>query len=94
MNKSWRTALIATLILILCCGVVSLLKIAFSKKVMPTDDNSEFVNITDVVPDASMKGHIDRSFPLSETGSKLRGIHLENIALSVSAAGGGLIAEE
>lgn len=49
---------------------------------------------TDVVPDASMKGHIDRSFPLSETGSKLRGIHLENIAVSVSAAGGGLIAEE
>ena len=55
MNKSLRTALTVVLIVILCCGVVSLLKIAFSKKVMPTDDNSEFVNITDVVPDAILE---------------------------------------
>jgi len=55
MNKSLRTALIAVLILILCCGVITCARIVFSDRVEPTDDSSEFVTLTDVVPDAILE---------------------------------------
>lgn len=47
--------MIATLILILCCGVVTCVRTAFAEKVPPTEDRSEFVTLTDAVPDAILE---------------------------------------
>lgn len=55
MSKIWRKIVIAVLLVILCCAVVTCARIAFSDRVEPTDDNSEFVTLADMVPDAVLE---------------------------------------
>ena len=42
---------------------------------------------SEIISDPSLKGHIDRSSPLSETGSKLCGTQLKNVSLSLFVEG-------
>ena len=55
MSKTWRNVVIAVLLVILCCGVVTCVRSVLTKQVVPEDDNSEFVTITDAVPDAILE---------------------------------------
>ena len=55
MKKSLRIALTAALIVILCCGVVTCVRSALAENVPPTEDRSEFVTLTDAVPDAILE---------------------------------------
>ena len=55
MSKTWRNVVIAVLLVILCCGVVTCVRSVLTKHVVPEDDNSEFVTITDAVPDAILE---------------------------------------
>ncbi|MCR4765244.1 MAG: peptidase M15, partial [Bacteroidaceae bacterium] len=55
MSKTWSKVVIAVLIVILCCGVVTCVRSVLIDKVTPEDDNSEFVTITDAVPDAILE---------------------------------------
>ena len=55
MSKTWRKVVIAVLLVILCCGVVTCVRSVLTKQVVPEDDNSEFVTITDAVPDAILE---------------------------------------
>lgn len=42
---------------------------------------------SEIIADPAMKGHIDRSCPLSETGRKLCGVHLKNVQLTLFIEG-------
>lgn len=55
LSKTWRNVVVAVLLLILCCGIVTCTRSMLTKHVAPIDDNSEFVTITDAVPDAILE---------------------------------------
>ena len=55
LSKTWRNVVVAALLVILCCGIVTCTRSMLTKHVAPTDDNSEFVTITDAVPDAILE---------------------------------------
>ena len=55
MKKSMRNAITAALTVVLCCGVVTCIRGMLSEKQEPTDDSSQFVTLTDAVPDAILE---------------------------------------